>query len=596
MRNLGRITVTLAIAALSIGVTAASASAQTAGERITDYRVEMDLHADGTLGVVEHIAYDFGSASRHGIFRDLVHRESYDAHHDRTYDISGVTVTADNANATAALSTNGGYLRVRIGDPNVEITGAHTYTISYDVKGAARTFPNHQELYWDAIGNQWPVPIDHAAVVVTTPAAITDVACYSGAQNSRLTCDSASAHGKNAEFAQTGLGSYEGLTTVIGLPSGTIVPDPQPILERRRTLADGFAARPNTVIPALLLAIVAIGWVVRLAWKRGRDRRYAGSAVDAAFGNETGAEEPVGITHGDAGPVEFIPPNGVLPGQVGTLVDEHANLVDVTATIVDLAVRGWLTITDLDKDYELTANPTVGKGTLLPYETALMNALFGGGPTVKLSDLKYKFRAQLSEIQGAMYDDVVTQGWYRIRPDRTRQRFALIAIGLLLLSVVIVYLVAVASSFGLIPLGLVVAAVTMLVVAHRMPARTAKGTAMFSRVRGFRRLFDEGDQGLREHFAEEHDVFSRYLPYAIVFGCTDRWARVFADLDAQQLDTGWYHGNAPFNAVLLASSMNHFGTVATGTLYASQPSSSSSSGFGGGFSGGGGGGGGGGSW
>ena len=156
----------------------------------------------------------------------------------------------------------------------------------------------------------------------------------------------------------------------------------------------------------------------------------------------------------------------------------------------------------------------------------------------------------------------------------------------------IVYVVAVASSFGLIPLGLVVAAITMLVVAHRMPARTAKGTAMFSRVRGFRRLFDEGDQGLREHFAEEHDIFSRYLPYAIVFGCTDRWARVFADLDAEQLDTGWYHGNAPFNAVLLASSMNHFGTVATGTLYASQPSSSSSSGFGGGFSGGGGGGGG----
>jgi hypothetical protein len=67
-------------------------------------------------------------------------------------------------------------------------------------------------------------------------------------------------------------------------------------------------------------------------------------------------------------------------------------------------------------------------------------------------------------------------------------------------------------------------------------------------------------------------------------------------LDAQQLETGWYRGNAPFNAILLASSINHFGTVATGTLYASQPSSSSGSGFGGGFSGGGGGGGGGGSW
>ena len=119
---------------------------------------------------------------------------------------------------------------------------------------------------------------------------------------------------------------------------------------------------------------------------------------------------------------------------------------------------------------------------------------------------------------------------------------------------------------------------------------------MFSRVRGFRRLFDEGDQGLREKFAEQHEIFSQYLPYAIVFGCTEKWARVFADLDAEQLETSWYRGNAPFNASCSPSSMNHFGTVATGTLYASQPSSSSSSGFGGGFSGGGGGGGGGGSW
>jgi uncharacterized membrane protein len=225
-----------------------------------------------------------------------------------------------------------------------------------------------------------------------------------------------------------------------------------------------------------------------------------------------------------------------------------------------------------------------------------MNALFGNGPTVKLSDLKYKFRAELSVIQGAMYDDVVTQGWYRIRPDRTRQIWTALAIGALVVAIGVTVLVGLVSSFALVALGLVLGALTLLAVASRMPSRTGKGRAMFSRVRGFRRLFDEGDQGLREKFAEDHGIFSKYLPYAIVFGCTEKWARVFSQLDAEQLETGWYHGNAPFNALLLASSINHFGTVATGTLYASQPSSSSSSGFGGGFSGGGGGGGGGGSW
>ena len=606
-RRFGRLGRLAAVAGVALGAGAAvitwaaPAPAQTAGERVDAYSVVMQLRADGTLHIDERITYDFGSSARHGIFRDLVESESYDAHHDRRYAITDVTATADGAGTPLQRSHTGRYLHLRLGAANATVTGTHTYTIGYTLAGAVRTFSDHQELYWDAIGNQWPVPINAVRVSVDSPAKITKVACFSGAQGSGLSCGSANASGKTATFSQANLGPNEGLTIVVAVPPGSMVRSrspltfPQPILERRRTLADAFAIRANTLVPAIVLALVSMALVLRLAWRRGRDRRFAGSAVDAAFGNTTGAEEPVGL-HEDAGPVEFVPPDGVLPGQVGTLVDEHANLVDVTATIVDLAVRGWLTITDLDKDYELTASPTVGKGTLLPYETELMNALFGGGPTVKLSDLKYKFRAELAVIQSAMYTDVVTQGWYRVRPDRTRQRYTLLAIGGLIVSVGLTVLVAVESSFGLVPLGLVLGAITLLTVASHMPSRTGKGRAMFSRVRGFRRLFDEGDQGLREKFAEQHEIFSQYLPYAIVFGCTDKWARVFADLDAEQLQTGWYHGNAPFNAVLLASSINHFGTVATGTLYASQPSSSSSSGFGGGFSGGGGGGGGGGSW
>ena len=585
----------LAAGTTSIVGSASRASAQSAGEHISDYEVGMQLRGDGGLAVNEQITYDFGPAAHHGIFRDLVERELYDAHHDRRYRIRDVTVNADNQSTPVQVSHTGRYLHLRIGDPNMTVSGVHRYTIAYRVEGAPRSFDDHQELYWDAIGNQWPVRIERATVTVGVPASITSVACSTGAPGSRLTCARASARDRAATFSQTNLAAGTGLTIFVGLPSGSIVPDPQPILERRRTLADAFAVRANTLLPAIVVALLTMGSVLWLAWRRGRDRRYAGSAVDAAFGNESGAEEPVGIGR-EAGPVEFVPPNGVLPGQVGTLVDEHANLVDVTATIVDLAVRGWLTIADLDGDYELTATEVAGKGTLLPYETALMNALFGSGPSVKLSDLKYKFRGELAQIQDAMYDDVVTQGWYRIRPDRTRQRWVLIALGVLVLAVAITVIVAALSSFGLVPVGLVLGAITLLAVASHMPSRTGKGSAMFSRVRGFRRLFDEGDQGLREKFAEQHEIFSQYLPYAIVFGCTDKWARVFAQLDAQQLETNWYRGNAPFNAILLASSINHFGTVATGTLYASQPSSSSGSGFGGGFSGGGGGGGGGGSW
>jgi uncharacterized membrane protein len=118
---------------------------------------------------------------------------------------------------------------------------------------------------------------------------------------------------------------------------------------------------------------------------------------------------------------------------------------------------------------------------------------------------------------------------------------------------------------------------------------------MLSRVRGFRRLFDEGEEDTRARFAEQHDIFSQYLPYAIVFGCTKKWAKAFEGIDAEQLQSGWFVGNHPFDALVLAHAVDNFGTTATGTMYASMPSSSGSSGFGG-FSGGGGGGGGGGSW
>ena len=194
----------------------------------------------------------------------------------------------------------------------------------------------------------------------------------------------------------------------------------------------------------------------------------------------------------------------------------------------------------------------------------------------------------------------MTQGWFRIRPDKTRQRWHALGILALIVSFVVTFLLARYTTFGLIGLAFVLIALVLLAVAHAMPARTGKGTAMLSRVRGFRQLFTDED-AVREHVAERHNIFAQYLPYAIVFGVTHKWAQAFEGLNAQELGmTGWYAGSGDFNtwnAFAFASSMEHFGTQATGTLYASMPSSSGGSGFGGGgFSGGGGGGGGGGSW
>ena len=100
----------------------------------------------------------------------------------------------------------------------------------------------------------------------------------------------------------------------------------------------------------------------------------------------------------------------------------------------------------------------------------------------------------------------------------------------------------------------------------------------------------------REQFAARAGIFNELLPYAIVFGCVSLWAKAFEGIDTSSTNT-WYSGRGPFQAALLASSLQSMNRSISAAISYVPPSSGSSSGFGGGgFSGGGGGGGGGGAW
>jgi uncharacterized membrane protein len=119
---------------------------------------------------------------------------------------------------------------------------------------------------------------------------------------------------------------------------------------------------------------------------------------------------------------------------------------------------------------------------------------------------------------------------------------------------------------------------------------------MFRRSLGFRRYMTVAETE-RQRFAEGANIFSEYLPYAIVMGCTEKWAERFKDLESVPGTNGdgWYVGQAAFAPLLFASSINNFSSSISSAI-SSTPASSGSSGFSGGSSGGGFGGGGGGSW
>ena len=96
------------------------------GERILDYRVTLAIEDDGDLAVTEIIAYDFGSNERRGIFREIPTRFPYDDEHERVYPIEDVTVTAtpEGTPTDVQVTTEGNVTRIRIGDPDVFITGS----------------------------------------------------------------------------------------------------------------------------------------------------------------------------------------------------------------------------------------------------------------------------------------------------------------------------------------------------------------------------------------------------------------------------------------------------------------------------------------
>jgi hypothetical protein len=136
------------------------------GEVIHRYEVDIQIEQDGSMLVVERIAYDFGSQQRHGIFRDLRVRFTYDDRYDRVYPVEVLSVEGSPGTPDQyEVSEEDALLRIRIGDPDRTISGRHRYRITYRVEGALNGFADHDELYWNAIGADWEVPIGVTASV-----------------------------------------------------------------------------------------------------------------------------------------------------------------------------------------------------------------------------------------------------------------------------------------------------------------------------------------------------------------------------------------------------------------------------------------------
>jgi hypothetical protein len=316
------------------------------------FDVTIVIEPSGDLLITETIVQEFGSTERHGIFRNIPNRLRYDNEFDRVFpiDLISVNASADTPDDVETKEENGNFV-IRIGDPDTTITGRHTYEIVYRVEGAMNGFDSHDELFWNVIGNEWEQSIGEMNVRVTASADVTRVACFEGMFGSTAECNQAQITKKgDAVFSQSNLPAFEAMSVVVALPAGTVA-STAPILDERWSLDKAFSRTPVTIGGGTGLLLLVVGGLGVVMWRRGRDVRFRGSQVDQVMGGPVDAEtQAVPLFEKNVSVVEFAPPEDLRPGQVGTLIDEEANTLDVSATIVDLAVRKYLVIEEIPPD------------------------------------------------------------------------------------------------------------------------------------------------------------------------------------------------------------------------------------------------------
>lgn len=540
------------------------------GETIDDYLVQIAVGKEGYVTVTEELTVVF-HVGRHGIHRRIPYFYTLPTGEKYRLRIWLEEVLADGAPVPVKEYREGGYLVWRIGDPARLVRGRVIYSIRYRVARALLVYGEEVELFWDAIGTEWELPISRAEVTVILPPQVPEgevrTVGFVGPWGSTVPLELSFVDGKLVGQAEV-LPPGEGVTLAVRFPA-QYVRLPGIGTSILWFLQDNLYAG----IPLLVLIGMTALW-----WKKGRDPK-------------PGTVAPM-----------FNPPADIGPAEAGLLIDDRFDPRDLSAGIVGLAVKGHLVIHEVwgdersqePDDFELERTPS--QAPLTRFEDALLTAIFeGGGERKRLSALKYGFYQKLAGLGARLYMDLTEKGYYSGNPDRIRSLYRGLGIGVTAFGIAMgvlsqsLYLGAALATSGLI----------VLLFAPIMPKKTGRGVQVLRDILGLEEYIRRAEAE-RLEFAAAEKHFAELLPYAMAFGLTEVWTRAFEGLLSRPPD--WYDGRFPtFAPYWLGRRLIGFHYAARVATTAAPRSArggwSGGSGFGGGgFSGGGMGGGGGGTW
>ncbi len=555
----------LAVVAL-LGVVAPAAAQRTLGIQQFDARIV--VNRDGSIDVTETITARF-TGKWNGVYRTVPVDYRTPEGFKWSLRLSETSATGPGGEPlTLESSRSGHYQKFKIWVPGAE-DATRTVTFHYRAVNGLRFFEDHDELYWNVTGDEWDVPIEAASATILLP---------DGAEGVRAIAFNGTygATSRDAEVAIDGrtvtvrmphpLGFHEGVTAVVGWSPGLVA---------RPTAWDRVRTFFLVNWPLLLPLPVLLG-MLTLWWKRGRDPR----------------KRPV--------TVRYEPPANVSPAEAGVLIDETADLRDVIATLVDMAVKGFIRIEEREepklfglwKDREFvfhSLRPRPEWQALQRHERLLMEGLFDGhGDEVELSDLKNEFYRSMPGIRNAITQLLVTKGYYRADPATVRNRWKVVAVASCFLTFALGATVGAKLGFSPVPFFVAAVLIPLIiwVIGLLMPARTLPGTRTLEQVLGFEEFLSRVEKENYARVVKTPEMFEKYLPYAMAFGVERTWAKAFKGIVREP--PRWYTGGplTGFDTGSFTGRMNALSSSA-GSAMTSAPRSSGGSGFGGGGSSGG---------
>ncbi|HLD28650.1 MAG TPA: DUF2207 domain-containing protein [Patescibacteria group bacterium] len=550
-------------------------------EIINDYQVIIEVNQDASIDVMETIYYDFGGVERHGIYRSFpIKYQARGGNYNLR--VSDVEVTNNDGHQyNFEISYPESNVEIKIGDPNSYVIGEQVYIISYKIRRAINYFDDHDELYWNAIGDQWQVPITKASVLVFLPEKIQESElqrdCFVGTYGSTGSCRSnyiIEADGVNKiNFLSADDESFlsgEGMTIVVGWPKGLVY---QPTWHQQ--LLEIIKDNWILALPVVVLIMMIFIWQ-----QKGRDPKGQGTIV-----------------------TQFDAPNNLTPAQVGTIIDERVDNRDVSAEIIELAVSGYIKIIRTEEKQLIgkKVDYTIEKlkepdDKLKDFQFRLIKMFFSdSSQTVKLSTFKNKLSDEVKLMNKEIYNSLVDGGYFSKNPVTVKGIYMAVASIIIFFDIVLFNFDDSILFFSILTSGIII-----FIFSFLMPVKTKQGVEAKEHILGLKSYLSvaENDR-LKFHNAPEKnpEQFEKLLPYAMVLKVEKQWAKQFENIYHGQ--PKWYSDSAygSFTPIFLVSNLNNFRSVANTSFTPKSSAGSGGSGFGGGgFSSGGFGGGGGGSW